>query len=370
MELVVAMTLMGVVVGLTVPLFRAQLKTYEKNAGRLDAQANARYGISMIDRELRAAGVGLPDPQPLIVLAAPNAITFNGDLVSRDEADVSAVYYDPDVSVSEVSALTPGNKITLPLSAFLYPDTTYTQQGGAPSEAETISYWVAADPDPTANGLSALFRRVNNGPVAVIAKALKLISGQPVFRYYKTDTLGAPVEIAQNKLPLFHFSKIHGSRTDTLNSALTDSIRSVRVHLNGVYVDRNGATTTRSIDTSVRIMNSGLLKYQTCGEPPIFTSAVGVTTSNNPAPQVVLTWTKALDESAGEKDVEVYALFKRLPTDANFGEPFASVAAGFATYTFTDTNVASGDRWVYGVVAQDCDGQSSTVQTTNTVIVP
>jgi hypothetical protein len=370
MELVVAMSLMGVVVGLTMPLFRAQLKTYEKDAGRLDAQANARYGISMIDRELRAAGVGLPDPQPLIILAAPNAITFNGDLVSRDSTDVSAVYYDPDVSASEVSSLTRNNQITLPLSGYLYPDTTYTQQGGAPSEAETISFWVAADPDPTANGLSALFRRVNNGPVAVIAKALKLNPGQPVFRYFKTDTLGSPVEIAQGNLPLFHFSKIHGSRTDTLNSALTDSIRSVRVHLNGVYIDRNGTTTTRSIDTSVRIMNSGLLKYHTCGEPPIFTSTVAATASNNPAPKVVLTWNRAADESAGENDVEVYALFRRLPSDANFGEPFASIAAGYATYTFTDTNVATGDQWVYGVVAQDCDGQSSTVQTTNTVTVP
>jgi len=103
MELIVSMTVMGLVLGLTVPLFRDQIKVFEKHAGRMDAQQNARFGISMIDRELRAAGVGVPDMQPLIVLAAPNAITFNGDLVSRDSLDVGSVYYDPDVSANEAS---------------------------------------------------------------------------------------------------------------------------------------------------------------------------------------------------------------------------------------------------------------------------
>lgn len=362
-ELVVAVTVMGLVLGLTVPLFRTQIKVFEKHAGRLDAQQNARFGISMIDRELRAAGVGLPDMQPLLVQAASNSITFNADLVSRDSADVGSVYYDPDVSIGEVSALTFANRITLPLSSTGYPDTTYVQQGGAPSEAETISFWVAADPDPSAGGLNALFRRVNNGPVTMVAKALKLNTGEPVFRYFKSDTLGRPVEIPQASLPITHFSKVHNSRTDTLTSALTDSIRIVRVHLNGVFTDRTGVQVVRSLDTSVRIMNSGLLKYATCGEPPLFSSAVTATTTSNPVPKVVLTWNRAGDELAGEKDVEMYALYKRAPAGV-FTEPFASIPAGLSSYLFTDTQVVSGEQWVYAVSAQDCDGQSSQLQTT------
>lgn len=362
MELVVSVTVMALVLGLTVPLFRDQIKVFEKHAGRLDAQQNARFGVSMIDRELRAAGVGLPDMQPIIVQAGPNAITFNADLVTRDSADVGSVYYDPDVPVGEVSALSFANRITLPLTSTGYPDTTYIQQGGAPSEAETISFWVAPDPDPNAGGLKALFRRVNNGPVTVVAKALKLNTGEPVFRYFKSDTVGRPVEILQASLPITHFAKVHNSRTDTLTSALTDSIRIVRVHLNGVYTDRNGTQVVRSLDTSVRIMNSGLLKYATCGEPPLFSSGVTAATTSNPVPKVVLTWARAGDETAGEKDVEMYAIYKRAPAAA-FAEPFASIPAGLPNYSFTDTQVASGEEWVYAVSAQDCDGQSSGLQT-------
>ena len=369
LELTVSMVVMGIVLGLTIPLFRDQIKFYEKNAGRVDAQQNARYGVSMIDRELRAAGVGLPDGQPLVVLAGPNAITFNGDLVSRNEDDVSAVYYDPNADESEVSALSRETSVTLPLTSWTYPDTTYTQQGGAPSAAETVSYWVAADTEPGAGGLSALFRRVNQGPVTLVAKALKLKSGEPVFRYFKTDTTGRPVEIAQSKLPIWHFSKIHNSKTDTLTSALTDSIRIIRVHLNGVYTDRSGTQVMRSIDTSVRIMNSGLLKLPTCGEPPLFTSTVTATGSGSPS-KVVLTWTRATDENGGEKDVEMYSIYRRLPDDDAFTEPFASVPAGQTNYSFTDTQVTPGDRWVYGITAQDCDAQSSQLQASATVTVP
>jgi len=203
---------------------------------------------------------------------------------------------------------------------------------------------------------------VNNGPVTVVAKALKLNSGEPVFRYFKTDTAGRPVEIPQGSLPIYHFAKVHNSRTDTLASALTDSIRIVRVHLNGVYTERNGIQVTRSIDTSVRIMNAGLLKYATCGEPPLFSSAVTAAATSSPAPTVVLNWARSGDEAAGEKDVETYAIYKRTPAGV-FTEPFASIPAGLSNYSFTDTQVASGEQWVYAVSAQDCDGQSSQLQT-------
>ena len=79
-----------------------------------------------------------------------------------------------------------------------YPDSNYSQAAGAPSEAETISFWVALDPDPSANGTYALFRRVNALPPTVVAKALVLPTGEPAFRYFKADTLGQLVEIPQS----------------------------------------------------------------------------------------------------------------------------------------------------------------------------
>src|SRR3977135_1523773 len=170
LELVVAMTLIGVTLTLPVPFFRTQVQAFGNVSGRDDARQNARYGVSMIDRELRVAGVGVVDPQPLIVQAAPYAITFNVDLVTRDINDRGASYYDPDVDPNGAASLPKTSKITLPLSAVQYPDSNYTQAVGAPSDAETISYWVAADPDPSAGGTYALFRRVNALPATVVAK--------------------------------------------------------------------------------------------------------------------------------------------------------------------------------------------------------
>jgi hypothetical protein len=198
-----------------------------------------------------------------------------------------------------------------------------------------------------------------------------VLPGEPVFRYFKGDTLGNLLEIPQTILPIYHFAPIHNSKGDSATSALTDSIRVVRVRLTGVYVDRNGKKSNRPIETGIRIMNSGLLHFTTCGDPPIFTSAVNAVGTNNlPAAKVVVSWNSSVDQSAGEKDVEQYSIYRRKDTDPAFTEPLASIPSGAATYSFTDTQVASGDKWVYGVAARDCGGQSSAVNSSPTVTVP
>jgi len=249
LEMIIAMTVMAIALGLTVPFFRTEVQAFGNIAGRDDAQQNARYGVAMIDRELRVAGVGVVDPQPLIVQAAPYAITFNVDLVSRDINDRGAAYYDPDIDANAASSLPRTSKITLPLSLVQYPDSNYNQAAGALSDAETVSYWVALDPDPSAGGTYALFRRVNALPATVVAKALVLPTGEPAFRYFKADTLGQLVEIPQNMLPIYHSAAIHNSKADTAKSALTDSIRVVRVRITGQFIDRKGVKNTRPIDT-------------------------------------------------------------------------------------------------------------------------
>src|ERR1700681_2799149 len=164
LELVIAITLIGITLALTVPFFRTQVQAFGNVSGRDDAAQNARYGVSMIDRDLRVAGIGVVDPQPMIIQAASSAITFNADLVSRLQSDAAAAYYDPDEDPTAVVSLPRTSRITLPLSGFQYPDSNYSQAAGEPSSAETISFWVAPDPDPLAKGTSALYRRVNNLP--------------------------------------------------------------------------------------------------------------------------------------------------------------------------------------------------------------
>jgi prepilin-type N-terminal cleavage/methylation domain-containing protein len=368
LELLIATMVVAIALALTVPFFRVQVQAFGNVAGRDDAHQNARFGVSMIDRELRIAGVGVVDQQPLILQAAPNAITFNVDLVSRSATDAAAAYYDPDEDPAAVSALRNTSKIALPLSAFQYPDSNYTQAQGLPSAAETISFWVA--PDPIASGSNILYRRVNNLPPTIVAKAISLPANQPVFRYFKADTLGQLIEIPQSQLPLYHSAPIHNSKADSSKSALTDSIRVVRVRLTGVYTDRAGKNLSRPTETSVRIMNAGLLHFSSCGDAPIFSSAVTAATSTVPSPRIIVSWTSSVDQSAGEKDVEQYSIYRRKDTDLAFTEPLASIPSGTPTYQFTDTQVASGEKWVYGVAARDCGGQSSAVMTTNVVTMP
>ena len=371
LELVIAIMLIGITLGLTVPFFRTQVQAFGNTSGRDDAAQNARYGVSMIDRELRVAGIGVVDAQPMIVQAASNAITFNVDLVSRLQSDPAAAYYDPDEDPGAVVSLPRTSRITLPLSGFQYPDSNYSQAAGEPSAAETVSFWVAPDPDPMAKGTSILYRRVNDVAPTIVAKSITVVPGEPVFRYFKADTLGQLVEIPQSSLPIYHSAPIHNSKADTLTSALTDSIRVVRVRLTGVYVDRAGKKLNRPIETGIRIMNAGLLHFATCGDPPIFTSAVtALANTNASAPKVVVGWTSSVDQTAGEKDVEQYSIYRRKDTDLAFTEPLASIPSGASTYSFTDTQVASGDRWVYGVAARDCGGQSSAVMTSPLVVVP
>jgi prepilin-type N-terminal cleavage/methylation domain-containing protein len=370
LEMIISMTVIAVTLALTVPFFRNEIQAFSNIAGRDDAQQNARYGVSMIDRELRVAGVGVLDPQPLIVMAASNAITFNVDLVSRDKADLGAAYYDPDVDANAASSLPSTSKITLPLSAVQYPDSSYRLAAGLLSEAETISFWVAPDPDPSANGTYALFRRVNALPPTVVAKALVLPTGEPAFRYFKPDTTGLLVEIPQASLPLYHSAPIHNSKADTAKFALVDSIRVVRVRITGQYTDRKGVLNKRTVETGVRIMNAGLLHFHTCGDPPLAPSAVLAVVSLVPSPKVVVTWNSSVDQSSGEKDVEQYSIYRRLAASPLFTEPMASIPGGSPSFVFTDTQVQSGDQFVYGISAVDCGGQSSAVISAPLVIVP
>src|SRR6185312_2812078 len=100
------------------------------------------------------------------------AITFTADLVSVDTGDLTAVYINPDADSAGVDVLRNSEKITLPGTSKLYPDSTYTQGAGVPSNAETISYWLSADSTVKTANAYILFRRVNARPPHVVARDL------------------------------------------------------------------------------------------------------------------------------------------------------------------------------------------------------
>ncbi|HEY5060521.1 MAG TPA: prepilin-type N-terminal cleavage/methylation domain-containing protein, partial [Gemmatimonadaceae bacterium] len=144
-EMIISMTLMLTIIGLSTKLFQIQSRAVQMANGRLDAQSNSRYALSLLDRELRMAGVGVVDIQPLLVMAGPTALTFNANLVSLDTGDLGAVYINPDADSAGVDVMRTSEKMALPTTAINYPESTYMQNTGVPSNAETISYWLSKD---------------------------------------------------------------------------------------------------------------------------------------------------------------------------------------------------------------------------------
>lgn len=370
-ELLVTVTLIAVLFATAIPFLQTQARTIGQNAGRLESRLNARFGISQIDRELRSAGVNVLDDQPLVVQAHAQAITFNGDLVGRDSAFSGAVNFDPDAPADAVGGMSAAAKVRLPITGQQYPDCTFVQggAGSARTSAETIAYWVSRDSTSPRADEHILFRRANRMAPEVVARGIVVQPGQRVFRYYRANAAGGLVEITAT--PFWHSASQHGSPADTAASALTDSVRVVRVQLVGRHVDRRtGRSSLDTVQTSVRLANAGLLRRKTCGEAPITGAGVASAglTANNGAVRVV--WTAMGDEGAGERDVERYVVYRRLTSESAFGEPLVSVASGQGAYEYVDGQVVPGESYVYAVAAQDCSPANSPLVQTGAVVVP
>lgn len=370
-EMLVSMAVFTLVLGMIVPFFMSQSRTLSGQTNRSEAMRNAQFAFSAIDRDLRMAGIGVVDAQPVLVYANDRAVTFNADLVERDSAGVSAVYFDPDAELGTSTILPRERRITLPLSTFVYPESTYRQRGaGAPlSTAETISFWASPDSSSPYPNEFVLFRRENDATPKVVATGLRLMPGQALFTYFKSDSL---VPLTAAELPRWHSAPIHDSPADTGVRRTVDSIRVVKVRVDAVARGRlSSDTVVHRIEGFIRVLNSGLVGRTTCGEPPLFTSTVTAAASVLPdgTRTVTISWLRSADEVGGEADVERYGIYRRSPTQV-FSEPFASIAAGLASYTFSDIAVTPGQQWYYGVSAQDCSPSNSAIQSSAMVTIP
>ena len=183
LEMILSMTLMLTFLGMTAQLFRKQSNSVSTQAGRLDAQQNSRFALSAIERELRVAGVGVADAQPLLVKASAMAITFNADLVSLDTGDLGAVYINPDADSAPWTCCARATRSRCPGTTKQYPDTNYMLNTGVPSHAETISYWMSHDSTSSRSNEYILFRRVNARPPRVVARGIIYDPADAIFRY-------------------------------------------------------------------------------------------------------------------------------------------------------------------------------------------
>lgn len=370
-EVMISMTLMLFVLGIATSFFQRQGRLIGEQSGRLEAQQTAQFTLSELDRELRLAGVGVVDMQPILVQADAMAITFNADLVSSLENDPSAVYVDPDAPVALTSVFRSGDKRPLPLSTVQYPESTYFKSAGALSGAETISFWLSPDSSTLAANDYILWRRVNTSPPRIVATSVIRNAADTVFQYFQGDSAGNLKAVLKSKLPLYHSARVHGIKADSGVAAIIDSIHTVRVRVTVAFQGRKGPV-LRRLDHTIRLMNAGLIRRSTCGEPPLgVTPTAAAVVDAQGQPTVSISWTRSGDEGLGEKDVERYALYRRPAGVAGpMEEPFASIPAGATSYSYVDTDVKSGEQWVYGVAAQDCTPSTSGVGVSSAVLVP
>lgn len=374
-ELLMALTLTVMIFGAAVPFFRVQTRSVQTDLGRTDALQTARFAQNTMDRELRNIGIGVTRAiassgimrdQPKIIQAAEFAVTFNTDLVTRDTGDVSAVHYDPNVDSLLASVLPLSRAITLPRSSIQYPDYTYLKRDLTKSGAETISYWASVDSTASATDEYVLFRRVNDGPIGVVATGIRIPAGQSLFRYTRVRANSQLDSIPSASLPLYWTSA----------SGLADSVRSVQINLQGIFKDRNlqnqAVNVIRSVTAQTSLMNMGLSGKGTCGDIPLSSSApIAVPILDAVTGAVIgvrIGFLASIDEATGEKDVERYVIYRRT-AGGTYTEPLANVGKGGGPYVFDDFDVFPEVR-EYGVAAQDCSPANSNIRTTNSVTIP
>lgn len=369
LEMLIGLILTVGLFGIVIPFMRVQSRGVQTNAGRSEAQQTARFAQSLLDRELRNVGIGVQHAnqafgvtrnQPKIIQADTFALTFNADLVTHIAGDVMSIFYDPNVDTLLDAAIPVSRKVTLPRSTKQYPDFSYVRNDGTPSGAETISYWVSKDSSVTTPDEYVLWRRVNDGPVQVVSTGILIPPGQPFFTYWRLMSNGALDTIPRTQLPVYW---------NTVAS-LADSIRSVDVTVRGVWRGRtlhgDTASYVRTVTARTGLMNMGLAQRGTCGDVPLPASGPVATFVGGNSVHVI--WSASIDENGGEKDVERYALYKRLQGTPGWPQPFAMVGKGAAAFDDFAITTGLGETWEYGVAAQDCSPANSSIASSSVLI--
>lgn len=366
-ELMVALGLFSILVATTLGFYRQQGKAFTEGNTRMTVMQNLRYGVNMLEQNLRTAGVGVPTKQPVLVYADRAVIAFNADYATNIENDFFAVYYDPRLPDAAVSALGAARTITIPGSSFSYPDTDYFL-GSGNSPAETIIFYFEPDQGTARTDDYVLYRQVNDQAPETVARRL-LKTDRDFFVYYVLDSTatGSPVSaLPASDLPAAHTEPIHGSPDDYGTAALVDSVRAVRVS----YAATNGLSgsneSIREISRLIRLPNAGLSTQRNCGNRPLLGSALmanGVAPTETVAGHISLEWARATDEVTGEQDVLRYVLWRRVGDTGDFGDPLASVSPGLSSYLYRDFSAEPDVQYSYALAAQDCTPQYSDMAT-------
>jgi prepilin-type N-terminal cleavage/methylation domain-containing protein len=368
-ELLVALLIGGIVIQMAVGFLAQQGRSFNRGSVAMATAQNARYAVNALEKDVRTVGAGVPAQQPQLVYAGPDVLAFNADYATGDASDVFAVYLERDAPPSQLQAATPASRFTIPMTAVGYPDTAYLENGSN-SPAETLTFFFQPDPTTPRADDFALYRQVNGGPAAVVARSLLRTEGRDFFEYLVLQvTANAPTRLASvGGGPLRHAARMHGSPADTGAAARVDSVRAVRVRFTVTSGEPGPDELRRAVERTIRMPNAGMAVRSICGDDP---QGAGMAASVVAMPDgtrvVAISWGPSVDETAGEKDVLRYIVWRRTDGAADWGDPLLSIPAGLGAYSYVDQSVLSGHSYQYALAAQDCTPSRSPLQVSATV---
>jgi prepilin-type N-terminal cleavage/methylation domain-containing protein len=384
-EMLLAMVIFSIILGGSLSMLSFQSRALDRHATDMGLLQNLSFGGDLLGQEFRLSGSNVPFQQPMILYAGPSTFIFNADYASNTDS-LFAVFYNPGMPTSQVSALLPAQRFALPGTspAMLYPDSTYYAAGSSvvTSPAETILWLFQLDTSTTATNDYLLLRQVNDQAPEVVIRNVIQTPGRNFFRYYykripaSGSTSASLDTVPSSWMPVRHTWAMHGAAADTGASARADSLGAVEVS----FTVTNGLTGTalrsRAINFMASLPNIGTKKVTTCGGAPILgTVPVALWTVDSAvAPwdsTIILTWARALDESGGEADVQSYVIWRRDQGTLTWPEPIATVAAGSLTPSWEDeTAVPGAPGYQYMLAAQDCTPLLSTTAMVTAPLLP
>ena len=372
-EMLIALTVFSVVLAGALAFLRAQGRSFTLGSQRSAMLQNSRFAFDELEKDLRTAGAGTLDIQPAMIYAGASVVAFNANYATRTPGDVFAVYYDPDVPIGAADAARTTDRFTIPTTSVAYPDSNYLQGGLINSPAETITFFFAPDSTTSRTDDYVLFRQVNNLAPEVVSRNILQTGAVPFFQYYwQVIVAGSPAiqQVPNDSLPFWHNVPLHLSLADVGPAARIDSVRAVLVSFSVTNGLSGSSERRRPLSRYIRLPNVGLSTRHTCGDPPIL--GTGISAVWNPATSGVdLTWNAAVDELSGERDVVRYVIWRRAISDSAWGDPFLSFPpTGLPSYLYTDRDVTSGSKYLYGLAAQDCTPANSNLVASAEVDIP
>lgn len=384
-ELMIAMAVFGVVLASAVGFLVAQTKSFRVLSNKAAAVQNGRFGRDVLRQEIRTAGTNVTEEQPAAVYASDSAFAFNADLTTNRQDSVrytGAVYVDPYASDAEVTAITTANAITIPGSApaFSYPLANYSQAPAVfiNSDAELISYRFTKD---TTTGAPAntflLFRQVNNKAPELVASGISKSQSKPFFRYWydpsKFGSVNPNIDtVPRAWLPLAKTVAKRGVTPDTGIATTTriDALRAVEVTYEVTPPQGGTRQVVRYMIPMPNLANAR--QARACGRVPV-TPQIPTPTWNVDSNAVMLTWPRATDDGAGEKDAIRYVIWRQISGSPDWGSPVSTIGVQAAgSYVYKDASVEKGLGRIYryAIALQDCTPNLSSLVTSVTVTVP